>query len=42
MNCEICGCEKRKTTWLEEAWGRMERITEYNCCNIHCGEGEEE
>ena len=38
MNCEVCG--KRMNSWLDEAWGRVERV--YECNNPKCGDEEED
>lgn len=42
MQCEICGGPMQESSWLDEAWGHVKRIYEYDCTNLDCGEEEEE
>ena len=38
MDCPVCG--KRMFSWMDEAWGRLER--QYECNNPNCGEESED
>lgn len=42
MQCPVCGEAMKQSSWLDEAWGSIKRIYEYDCTNMDCGEEEEE
>ena len=42
MQCPTCGKEMKMSSWLDEAWGNVKRIYEYDCVNDTCGEEEED
>lgn len=42
MQCPVCGEPMKVSSWLDEAWGHVKRIYEYDCENPTCGEEEVE